>query len=702
MEPRHLVTHLPGGRLTALADLQPRRMSDTGAMTRLRGIDGQRLPTGDARLSVTGAGGGGDLTTLLIDPHALRAFTQAEGTALDADMRRAETDETLSVDAQGTLIRAVLLRQALLVGLDAYAAAPDTAFLELLGDVNTTLDRLGLPSLTPALTRAKVAAGLGELERVPLLPDEDPHAVGLILDRADLASVPVDDAVHARLRWAGYRAPQVTRSPLNPLRAALTPPATRVPARIPAEQNLRRLAQSALEGERNAALLLTVNGRDRLENAPLIGVLDLTLVLLLTLERHHRACGTDDAVTRRLRHWHAELHAQLGQPDLPRARQFRRRPHTDLPGCTRDAQRRLRALRAARQGPLSPGEALSRQTLWASLDHLDAQLTQGLDPQADPDLNAHLILTTLLALTSVARAPGMSLPVLVETAVRIADLDPLWAWQATQPPETGDGLLRHELDLSVQALTAASHLSGTPLDSRARTALRLAAGHLLATVRRAGLRLPGQAFLETYLQPFGSLQALPLNPDRQQQLRADLAELLGQAAKAVRAEQPTLPASEGAVMGVTHAHAPDPPVSPAPPDEPDVDLTEPPHVQAARALLRGRRVVLLGGVLSPSHRAALTRSLHLRELDWIGSDAYAHGTHARAHVTPDTALVILAVRWMAHAHNTLRDVAQDLQVPYVMHPGGLSPSSAAWQIMHQASRQLGAPGAPHGPNASGS
>lgn len=700
MEPRHLVTHLPGGRLTALADLPPRRMSDTGAMTRLRGIDGQRLPTGDARLSVTGAGGGGDLTTLLIDPHALRAFTQAEGTALDADMRRAETDETLSVDAQGTLIRAVLLRQALLVGLDAYAAAPDTAFLELLGDVNTTLDRLGLPSLTPALTRAKVAAGLGELERVPLLPDEDPHAVGLILDRADLASVPVDDAVHARLRWAGYRAPQVTRSPLNPLRAALTPPATRVPARIPAEQNLRRLAQSALEGERNAALLLTVNGRDRLENAPLIGVLDLTLVLLLTLERHHRACGTDDAVTSRLRHWHAELHAQLGQPDLPRARQFRRRPHTDLPGCTRDARRRLRALRAARQGPLSPGEALSRQTLWASLDHLDARLTQGLDPQADPDLNAHLILTTLLALTSVARAPGMSLPVLVETAVRIADLDPRWAWQATQPPEPGDGLLRHELDLSVQALTVASHLTGTPLDSRARTALRLAAGHLLATVRRAGLRLPGQVFLETYLQPFGPLQALPLSPVRQQQLRADLAELRRDAA-AMQAPEPH-PSPDREAEVAAHAPESEPDVPPAPAQDPAPDLTEPPHVQAARALLRGRRVVLLGGVLSPSHRAALTRSLHLRELDWIGSDAYAHGTHARAHVTPDTALVILAVRWMAHAHNTLRDVAQDLQVPYVMHPGGLSPSSAAWQIMHQASRQLGAPGAPHGPNASGS
>ncbi|GGL10917.1 hypothetical protein [Deinococcus radiotolerans] len=659
-------------------------------MTRLRGPDGQRLPRGDARLSVTGAGGRVDLTALLTHPDALKAFTQAEASALDADMRRAETDETLTVEAQGTLIRAALLRQALLVGLEVYAADPDVLFLELLDDVSTTLGRLGPPGGRLAL--AQGAAGLQDLERVPLLPEEDQHAVRLILDRAGPAGVTADDAVHARLRWAGYRAPQVPQSPLTPLRAALTPPATRVPERMPAEQELRQLAQSALEGERNAALLLlTVNARDRLENAPLIGVLDLTLVLLLTLDRHHQAGGTDDAVTRRLRHWHAELHAQLGQPDLPRAKQFRRRPHPDLPARTRDARRRLRALRAARRGPPSAREALSRQTLWTSLDHLDALLTQGLDPEADPDLKAHLTLTTLLALTSVARAPGMSLPVIVETAARIADLDPLWAWQATQPPETGEGLLRPELDLTVQALTVTSHLTGTPLGARAHSTLRLAAGHLLATVRRAGLRLPGQTFLETYFQRFGPLQALPLTPARQRHLRAELVTLLGELAAEAQAAAAD-ERSAGDEAEVAASHVPEPVVDVRPPsaDETDLDPAEPAHVRAARALLAGRRVVLLGGVPSPSHHAALTRSLHLSELDWIGSDAYAHGTHARAHVTPDTALVILAVRWMGHAHSTLRDVAQDLHVPFVMHPGGLSPSSVAWQVMHQVSRQLGA------------
>lgn len=661
-------------------------MSDTGAVKRLRGTDGRRLPAGDARLNVTGAGGRLALTSLL-DQEAVRAFVDAEGQVLDADMRRAETDETLSVEAQGVLIRSVLLRQALLIGLTGYAAAPDAEVLELLFDLSTTLSGLDSPGAawSGAHLSAALAAGLGDLERVPLLPGEDHHAVRLLLDRAD-----APDEVLARLRWAGYRPPPVPRSPLNPLRAALTPPATRVPERIPAEQDLRRLAHSALEGERNAALLLlTVNARDRLENAPLTSVLDLTLVLLLTLERHHQASGTDDAVTRHLRAQHTDLHAQLGEPHLPRTLRFRRQPHTDLPGRTRDARRRLRALRAARQGPASPLGALSVQALQASLDHLDARLAQGVDPETEPDLKAHLMLTTLQALTSVARAPGMRLPVLVETATRIWDLDPLWAWQATQPPDTGEGLLHAELGQCVQALTAASHLTGTPPQERAHAALRLAAGHLLAVVRRAGLRLPGQSFLEAYLQPFGPLQALPLTPAQEGKLRRDLAVLLAEAAAHEAADAPA-PPDEPAPFHPPHARqdagAAAPSVLPALPDEAPGHF--PAHVQAARTLLGGRRVVLLGGVPSAPHRAALIRSLDLRELDWIGSDEYAHGTHARAHVTADTAVVILAIRWMGHAHNALRDVAQAMQVPYVMHPGGLSPSSVAWQVMHQASRQL--------------
>lgn len=112
------------------------------------------------------------------------------------------------------------------------------------------------------------------------------------------------------------------------------------------------------------------------------------------------------------------------------------------------------------------------------------------------------------------------------------------------------------------------------------------------------------------------------------------------------------------------------------------------HVQEARALLEGRSLTLIGGVPDPAHHQALVDSLGLAHLDWISAAEYDHGTHAHSRVTDQTAVVILAIRWMGHAHNTLRDVAKAKGVPYVMHPGGLNPSSVAWQILHQVSAQL--------------
>lgn len=116
---------------------------------------------------------------------------------------------------------------------------------------------------------------------------------------------------------------------------------------------------------------------------------------------------------------------------------------------------------------------------------------------------------------------------------------------------------------------------------------------------------------------------------------------------------------------------------------------DPPHLQDARAILQGRRLVLIGGVPDAAHHRAIMTSLGLADLDWIAADEYAHGTHAHARLTDQTALVVIAIRWMGHAHSTLREVARAKGIPYVMHPGGLNPNSLAWQILQQTSRQLG-------------
>lgn len=84
--------------------------------------------------------------------------------------------------------------------------------------------------------------------------------------------------------------------------------------------------------------------------------------------------------------------------------------------------------------------------------------------------------------------------------------------------------------------------------------------------------------------------------------------------------EPEAPGQAERVVGLRSA--PDP-----------VSLPEwPSHVQQARALLSGKRVVLLGGVPYPEHRQALIDALGLAELDWIPSDRYGNGVQATAHV----------------------------------------------------------------------
>lgn len=674
-------------------------MHDTGGMTRLRNVDGSPLPSSDVRVAVTQPKTPAIFDRLLEQPLLVHEFVRRESEALDKEMERAETDETLSVEQQDACIKHVLLHQVLLLGLAVFVSAPSTGLLELLDDLSTTLDRLSPrgAGMDQVLAPIKRSYGMQELEPVPLLPDEYVHAVASVMEQAAQAAVAVDPAAAERLRWAGYQAPTLLKSPLTPLRAALLPPATRAVERMPAEQELRHLAQSTLGAERNTALLLLyVNARDRLEDAPLVGVMDLAHVLLLTLRRHHQEQGTPSGVTDRLLYWHEQLHQQLGRPHLRETQLFKRYPSSGLERETHRARRRLRALRAQRQGPVGRIDQLQLKLLWASLDALDLRLSRGEDPEADQDLKASLLLSTLLALTSVARVPGMSLPPFIEMAVRISDVDPLWAWERTQPQDSGDPLLKNELIAVIEGVLLKASLEKAPhLEVRVWKALRLAAGHLFATTRRAGLRLPGQSFLEDYCQQFGTLQALPLHTDQLRTLRRELGSLLSSFGNTIAQEatgNDFIPEEGPTEYGDVATHLQGPPtppeiVIPADPGN-SSGATLPEHVVAARGHLQGRRIVLLGGTPRPDHHEALVRTLDLRELDWIASDEYAHGTHAHSRVTHDTALVILAVRWMGHAHNTLREVARDMDVPYVMHPGGLSPNSVAWQIMHQVSRQL--------------
>ncbi|UBV44085.1 hypothetical protein LAJ19_14835 (plasmid) [Deinococcus taeanensis] len=666
-------------------------------MARLRMPDGRLLPGPASTLWIQPGAWDVDARDppggVTAHPALLLPYLRALETLLDQQMDRAEHDESLEVRQQEQVIQSVLLGQALAVGLDAYAAQPDAPLLELIGDLAATLDLLSPlgEGVMRRVTTIQTASG-GALPNVPLLPEEFAQAVAMVLDTAAQVNRPAGAQAAQRLTWAGYRTPPLRKDPLDPSRAALTPPATLDPARFAQAQALRALAMTSDEAGRNAALLLLhVTGRDRLQNAPLISVLDTAQVLLLSWAQSLRDAGEDQTAADALRGWHAQLHRALGSPTLPLAQRFRRGATGHLGGHVRAARRLLRALRHDRLRAPTAAEQRHLESLWQALDALDRDLAAGVTPEQDETLQVRLILLSLQGLTSTFRAPGMNLPPMVQLAAQVSGVDPLWAWDATQPRGNVSHDLRGELDTvlrSLLLLELRDTAAWTTWQARAGALITRAAGHLLATVRRAGLRLPEQRVLERYFAQFGPLRALPLTNGAFRQLNDECLEALTEAERLL-GEEPPAPDGPPRRSADPPAQPPSVPPVPAAPALPGLQ-NEPAHVLAARARLQGQRVVLLGSVRSAEHHASLVRALALRELDWISSAAYAHGTHAQAHVTADTALVILAIRWMGHAHSALRDVARAKNVPFVMHPGGFSPSSVAWQVMQQVSHQLDA------------
>ncbi|CAM3425459.1 hypothetical protein DEDE109153_16415 [Deinococcus deserti] len=622
-------------------------------------------------------------------PDVLEVVLRTMDEVLSEVMHQAEHDEALSPQQQGELIGGVQLGQTLAVALRGYAADPTAERLEMVNDLTVTLAQrhvLGnfMMARLPAINAASV---LREMTPVPLLEVEFNQATRVVLDAHDQD---VGETALLRLTWAGYRAPGLPKNPWAPSRAELTPRPTMDPTRFGWDQELKAIARSPHPAERHAALLLLhINGRDRAENLPLVQVLDQTSVLLYDLQRLARRERNAFPALDQLMTVHDGLAAELGHPDLSMTRRHKRsaaEPHTH----DRTAQRLLRALRYERHRTATAAEQGQQARLWEALNQLEQELQAGMTPDQDEALKVRLLLLGLQGLTSTYRAPGMNLPVMVQLAAQVSGLDPLWAWQRTQPGDADAPVLRELLAALEDSLflTALQRSPDWPAWApRIRRSVTLAAGHLLATVRRRGLRLPDQTFLETWFATFGPLRATPLT---HHELEAADRERTALILETHGALQTLLKPSDGLPESVVEALEP---VRTSTPAAPEPAAVQPlpaalPHIQAARDLLRGRRMVLLGGVPSPHHHAALVEALALEDLDWIGSDQYAHGTHAQSHIRPGTALVVLAIRWMAHAHNTLRDVARERGVPYVMHPGGLSPSSVAWQILQQASRQL--------------
>jgi hypothetical protein len=112
------------------------------------------------------------------------------------------------------------------------------------------------------------------------------------------------------------------------------------------------------------------------------------------------------------------------------------------------------------------------------------------------------------------------------------------------------------------------------------------------------------------------------------------------------------------------------------------------EVQRAAELLRGRTVVLIGGLRRPQAAEALTQALELKELVWVEGRDQTYADFEPYVARPDVAVVILAIRWSRHGFGEVKEFCDKYDKPLVRLPGGYSPNQVAANIMNQVAERL--------------
>jgi hypothetical protein len=128
------------------------------------------------------------------------------------------------------------------------------------------------------------------------------------------------------------------------------------------------------------------------------------------------------------------------------------------------------------------------------------------------------------------------------------------------------------------------------------------------------------------------------------------------------------------------------------PDRPAEDPPTP-EVAEVRALLAGREAVLIGGHVRPDRRAALIEAFGLADLRWVTTPEHTSFTVFESDVArPETAVVLLATRWINHDYQNVKQYCEEYGKPFVKLPAGYHPNQVAHQILAQVGNRLRAAG----------
>lgn len=115
-------------------------------------------------------------------------------------------------------------------------------------------------------------------------------------------------------------------------------------------------------------------------------------------------------------------------------------------------------------------------------------------------------------------------------------------------------------------------------------------------------------------------------------------------------------------------------------------------VERVAALLRGRALVVIGGLPRPDHARSLEEAFELSEAVWLLSREHNPDLSALEPpiARPDVVLVLLLIRWIRHALNDVADLCERHGKPMARIPGGYNPETLAPLILAQCGKRLGA------------
>ncbi len=125
----------------------------------------------------------------------------------------------------------------------------------------------------------------------------------------------------------------------------------------------------------------------------------------------------------------------------------------------------------------------------------------------------------------------------------------------------------------------------------------------------------------------------------------------------------------------------------------DEEASEAPSVDIQRAaeLLRGRALVLIGGVRRPEAAEAIKAALELSELHWVeGREHSSYYAFEPDVANPEVAAVVLAIRWSSHGFGEVKNFCDKYDKPLVRLPGGYNPNQVAYHILTQIGGRLAA------------